>query len=115
MVVRAGVADRGEGVIVGNVSATALRHWRPQFVDFRQMDRRSSRRMRTESRVPKLEGSARGEPPPFQVPFSDLRVGSFSVKLKIRFLNLLILNVDYTYTSNKRWKELDERFQMSYH
>ena len=69
--------------------------------------------MRTESRAPKLKGSAQGEPPPFQVPFSVLRVRFNSGKSKIRFLNLLILNVDYTY--NKRWKELDERFQMSYH
>ena len=113
MLVRAGVADRGEGVIAGNGPATALRRWRRQFVDIRHMDRRTSRRMRTESRVPKLEGSARGEPPPFQVPFSVLRVGRKRVKSKIRVLNLLILNVDYTY--NKRWKELDERFQMSYH
>ena len=113
MLVRAGVADRGEGVIAGNAPATPLRRWRREFVDIRQMDRRTSRRMRTESRVPKLEGSARGEPPPFQVPFSVLRVRFNSGKSKIRFLNLLILNVDYTY--NKRWKELDERFQMSYH
>ena len=113
MLVRAGVADRGEGVIAGNGPATALRRWRREFVDIRQMDRRTSRRMRTESRVPKLEGSARGEPPPFQVPFSVLRLRFNSGKSKIRFLNLLILNVDYTY--NKRWKELDERFQMSYH
>ena len=97
----------------GDALATPLRHWRRQFVDFRHMNRRTSRRMRTESRVPKLEGSARGEPPPFQVPFSVLRVRFNSGKSKIRFLNLLILNVDYTY--NKRWKELDERFQMSYH
>ena len=113
MLVRAGVADRGEGVIAGNGPATALRRWRREFVDIRHMDRRTSRRMRTESRVPKLEGSARGEPPPFQVPFSVLRLRFNSGKSKIRFLNLLILNVDYTY--NKRWKELDERFQMSYH
>ena len=111
MLVRAGVADRGEGINTGDGPATALRRWRPQFVDIRHMDRRTSRRMRTESRVPKLEGSARGEPPPFQVPFSVLRVRFNSGKSKIRFLNLLILNVDYTY--NKRWKELDERFQMS--
>ena len=113
MLVRAGVADRGEGVIAGNAPATPLRRWRREFVDIRQMDRRTSRRMRTESRVPKLEGSARGEPPPFQVPFSVLRLRFNSGKSKIRFLNLLIVNVDYTY--NKRWKELDERFQMSYH
>ena len=113
MLVRAGVADRGEGVIAGNGPATALRRWRREFVDIRQMDRRTSRRMRTESREPKLEGSARGEGPPFGTSFSVLRVGRKRVKSKIRFLNLLILNVDYTY--NKRWKELDERFQMSYH
>ena len=113
MVVRPGVADRGEGINAGNAPATPLRRWRREFVDIRHMDRRTSRRMRTESRVPKLEGSARGEPPPFQVPFSVLRVRLNFGKLKIRFLNLLILNVDYTY--NKRWKELDERFQMSYH
>ena len=113
MLVRAGVADRGEGINTGDGPATALRRWRRQFVDIRHMNRRTSRRMRTESRVPKLEGSARGEPPPFQVPFSVLRVRFNSGKSKIRFLNLLIVNVDYTY--NKRWKELDERFQMSYH
>ena len=96
MLVRAGVADRGEGVIAGNVAATSLRRWRREFVDIRQMNRRTSRRMRTESRVPKLEGSARGEPPPFQVPFSVLRVRFNSGKSKIRFLNLLILNIDYT-------------------
>ena len=97
MLVRAGVADRGAGMKGGNAPATPLRRWRREFVDIRQMDRRTSRRMRTESRVPKLEGSAQGEPPPFGTSFSVLRVGSFSVKLKIRFLNLLILNVDYTY------------------
>ena len=113
MVVRAGVADRGEGVIAGNGPATALRRWRRQFVDIRHMDRRTSRRMRTESRVPKLEGSARGEGTPFQASFSVLRVGRKRVNSKIHVLNLLILNVDYTY--NKRWKQLDERFQMSYH
>ena len=113
MLVRAGVADRGEGMKGGNGPATALRRWRREFVDIRHMDRRTSRRMRTESRAPKLKGSAQGEPPPFQVPFSVLRVRFNSGKSKIRFLNLLILNVDYTY--NKRWKELDERFQMSYH
>ena len=113
MLVRAGVADRGEGVIAGNVAATSLRRWRREFVDIRHMDRRTSRRLRTESRAPKLEGSARGEGPPFGTSFSVLRVRKKTVKLKIRFLNLLILNVDYTY--NKRWKELDERFQMSYH
>ena len=69
MLVRAGVADRGEGVIAGNGPATALRRWRREFVDIRQMNRRTSRRMRTESRVPKLEGSAQGEPPPFGTSF----------------------------------------------
>ena len=63
MLVRAGVADRGEGMKGGNGPATALRRWRREFVDIRHMDRRTSRRMRTESRVPKLEGSAQGEPP----------------------------------------------------
>ena len=113
MLVRAGVADRGEGVIAGNGPATALRRWRREFVDIRHMDRRTSRRMRTEFRLLKLEGSARGEGPPFGTSFSVLRLRLNSGKSKIRFLNLLILNVDYTY--NKRWKELDERFQMSYH
>ena len=94
MVVRAGVADRGEGVIVGNVAATSLRRWRRHFVDIRHMDRRTSRRLRTESRVPKLEGSARGEPPPFQAPFSVLRLRKNSGKPKIRSL----LEPPYEYT-----------------
>ena len=99
MLVRAGVADRGEGMKGGNVAATSLRRWRREFVDIRHMDRRTSRRMRTESRVPKLEGSARGEPPPFQVPFSVLRLRLNSGKPKIRlFLNLLIHEV-------RRWEK----------
>ena len=113
MVVRAGVADRGEGIDAGDVAVWSLRRWRRQLVDIRHMNRRTSRRLRTEYRVPNLEGSARGEGPLFGTSFSVLRVRKKTVKLKIRFLNLLILNVDYTY--NKRWKELDERFQMSYH
>ena len=114
MLVRAGVADRGEGMKGGNRIGTELRRWRREFVDIRQMDRRTSRRMRTESRVPKLEGSAQREPPPFGTSFSVLRVGRKRVKSKIRFLNLLILNVDYTY-NNRRKELLDERFHLSYH